>query len=124
MLRAPIICYTCIAALALAACSDTGTRAYSPTVVPEKKIAFPGKPVTVYYFYSLHPDCTQAGSVLVEVIKRPRNGAVLVEHNVQHFPEYPLTNARYRCSTQKVASEAVTYTAPPGFTGTDFFSVR
>jgi hypothetical protein len=113
-----------IVLLLLAGCADTVPTAYSGGVAPIKKVAFPGKPLTVYYFYSVHPDCTQSGSALVEVTYRPHNGSVEIQHNVEHYPEYPLSNARYRCNTQKVPSEAVIYTSRPGFIGADAFSVR
>lgn len=124
MPRTPLVRFAWIAGLVLAGCSDTGTKTYSPAEVQIQKVAFSGKPLTVWYFYSVTPDCKQSGSVLVEITKPPRNGSVEVQHNVEHYPEYPVSNSRYRCNTEKVASEAVTYTSRSGFLGTDVFSVR
>lgn len=113
-----------IALLLIAGCADTVPTAYSGGEAPIKKVAFPGKPLTVYYFYSLNPDCTPSGSALVEVTYRPHNGSVEIQHNVEHYPQYAPSNARFRCNTQRVPSEAVIYTSRPAFLGSDAFAVR
>ena len=93
-------------------------------LAPISNTAFSGTALTVYYFYSLNPDCTSAGVPFVEVARASGHGSVIVQKGVNHYTEYPSTSQRYKCNVNKSASVAVTYTSDATFLGTDRFSVR
>jgi TonB family protein len=90
---------------------------------PTQQTIMAGTSQPVWYLYALHPDCTTAGSPIVQIVRAPSHGTVVVK-NVDHFTEYPSTNDRYECNKTKSPSLAVIYSPEPSFVGIDTFIVK
>jgi hypothetical protein len=92
---------SCIAAvllLQLGGCVSTPTDTTQATL--SKKTAISGMPMTAWFFYELQKDCTSAGVPTILVTKHAAHGEV-VSKKVDHFPEFPSTNPRSACNTQR-----------------------
>lgn len=115
---------SCIAAvllLQLGGCVSTPTDTTQATL--SKKTAISGMPMTAWFFYELQKDCTSAGVPTILVTKHAAHGEV-VSKKVDHFPEFPSTNPRSACNTQKSPSAVVVYTPADNYVGLDQFSIK
>jgi TonB family protein len=118
-MKARILLVTCV--LSILGCASTPPN--NTISVSVKKTTFSGTSQPVWYFYSVHPDCSSEGLPTVEITSPASHGAVTLQ-NVEHFTEYPQTNQRYECNNKKSPSVAVVYTSEQTFVGTDKFKVR
>jgi TonB family protein len=114
-----------LAAGLLAVLSDTraATQPNGDLASPTQQTMVAGTSQPVWYLYALHPDCTTAGSPIVQIVRAASHGSVAIK-NVDHFTEYPSTNERYECNKTKSPSLAVIYSPEPSFVGIDTFMVQ
>jgi hypothetical protein len=88
-----------------------------------KKTAISGMPMTAWFFYEMQRDCTSAGVPTILVTHHAAHGEVVAKE-VDHFPEFPSTNPRSACNTQKSPSAVVVYTPADNYVGLDQFSIK
>ena len=97
-----------------------------PTGAPEslQKTAFSGIPQFLEHFTELNADCTSMGMETVIVTRAPSHGSVVIQNDVESYPNYPPTNRRYKCNKRRAPSVAIMYTLEKTFVGTDRFTVH
>lgn len=88
-----------------------------------EKVALSGSRLTLGSFSSLDPTCRSLGRMTISIIDPPHDGHVQVGQG-QAFPNFPMFNARARCNVRKRPATFVFYTATPGYTGPDDFSIE
>jgi hypothetical protein len=77
-----------------------------------------GHQLRVLWAYSLNPDCSSLGQVVVRVTQQPQHGRIAVR-NGHAFPTFASSNSRSVCNTRRVPGVEAYYQAPAGFTGFD-----
>jgi len=97
-----------------------------PTGAPESllKSALSGIPQFLEHFHELNADCTSMGMETVIVTRAPSHGSVVIQNNVESYPNYPPANQRYECNKRRAPSVAIMYTSEKAFVGTDRFTVH
>jgi TonB family protein len=103
--------------------ASAATEADGDLSMTTHQAIFSGTSQTIWYLYSLHPDCISGGLPSVEVIKTPSHGSIQVG-NVESFPAYPSTNQRYECNKRKSPMVSAVYTPEKTFVGSDKFVLR
>ncbi len=91
---------------------------------PIQRTAFSGIPQSLGYFHQLNADCSSLGLPIVMVTQAASHGSVLIQNDVESYPNYPVTNQRYECNKKKTAGVGVVYTSEKIFVGTDRFSLK
>ena len=89
-----------------------------------QRTAFSGIPEPVYDYLSVWPDCTSAGMPVVTITHPASHGSLLIQHDVESYPNFPSTNQRYECNKRKSPSAVILYTPDKTYVGTDSFSVK
>ena len=74
-------------------------------------------------FYSVKPDCGNAGYPEVRILHPAGHGAVAAQ-NGEVYPSFAKDNVRYECNKAKIASTVVLYKSNPGFHGKDSFTIQ
>ncbi|NHN85180.1 hypothetical protein GOB93_11075 [Acetobacter musti] len=83
-----------------------------------------GRSVPLQSVVVLEPDCSSAGSAVIQVENPPQQGQVTIENGL-YYPSYPSSDSqRYACNVKKRPGTAAIYTPPPGFQGTVFTTLR
>jgi hypothetical protein len=77
-----------------------------------------GHEVKVYWAYSLNPDCTPNGQIVVRLTQQPQHGRIAIR-NARLFPNYPSSNIRYVCNTRRVPGIEAYYHPASGYIGFD-----
>lgn len=77
-----------------------------------------GHQVRVYWAYSLNPDCTPDGQVVVRITQPPQHGRITIR-NGRLFPNYPSSNSRNVCNTRRVPGVEAYYQPASGYIGLD-----
>jgi hypothetical protein len=77
-----------------------------------------GHEVRVYWAYSLNPDCTPDGQIVVRMTQPPQHGRVAIR-NGRPFPNYPSSNTRNVCNVRRVPGIEAYYQPSSGYTGPD-----
>jgi hypothetical protein len=68
--------------------------------------------------YSVNPDCSADGTVVVRVLKEPAHGT-FGSRTAMVFPSFPSENPRAHCDSRRVSGQEQTYKSKPGYTGPD-----
>jgi len=88
-----------------------------------EKVVLSGSRLIVGSFSSLDPTCRSLGPFTVSLIDPPQDGHVQIGQG-EDFPNFSMSNVRARCNTRKRPATLVFYTATPGYTGPDEFSIE
>jgi hypothetical protein len=88
-----------------------------------EKVALSGSRLLVGSFSSLDPTCRSLGQFTISLIDPPHDGHVQVGQG-EDFPNFSMFNVRARCNTRKRPATLIFYTATPGYTGPDEFSIE
>lgn len=129
--------FACLIAVAiLTGCEQRVTNvgvpqiAQQPPAAPATAVIQPivrgaesGKKQQIGTYQALNPDCSNAGYLVVTIVKPPANGQATAEKG-ESFPRFPKENIRSACNSQKLPSMILYYTSNLGFTGTDTVSVE
>ena len=70
----------------------------------------------------IHEDCTSIGETITRVTIPPEHGTVVIISG-RNYPNFPQTNRRYVCNSQKVNASQVWYTPRKGYIGPDSVSI-
>lgn len=111
--------------------AQTGAPAIEPTALriqSEVIYAAAGKPVTLFHFFAVTPDCGRAAAELT-VTSPPAHGDVRFAEGAEPpvAPGGPIWSApdpRARCAGQLVATRDAIYQPAPGFFGHDRLTVE
>ncbi|NHO32215.1 hypothetical protein [Acetobacter fallax] len=83
-----------------------------------------GRPVPLQSIVILEPDCTPAGTAIIQVQTPPAHGQITTETG-NYYPSYPASDSqRYACNLKKRAGVAAIYTPEPGFHGVVFATLQ
>ena len=77
-----------------------------------------GHEVRVYWAYSLNPNCTPDGPIVVRMTQPPQHGRVAIR-NGRLFPTYPNSNPRNICNARRVPGVEAYYRPESGYIGFD-----
>ena len=77
-----------------------------------------GHQVQVRWAYSLNPDCSSAGQIVVRITQPPQHGRVVIR-NGRGFPNFPSSSNFSTCNTRRVAGIAAYYQPESGYVGFD-----
>jgi hypothetical protein len=77
-----------------------------------------GHQVQVRWAYSVNPDCSSAGQIVVRITQPPQHGRVVIR-NGRNFPNFPNSSKFYVCNTRRVPGVEAFYQSEPGYTGFD-----
>lgn len=77
-----------------------------------------GHQVQVRWAYSVNPDCTSYGQIVVRITQPPQHGRVVIR-NGRGFPNFPSSSKFYVCNTRRVPGVAAFYQPEPGYAGFD-----
>ncbi len=87
------------------------------------KTALSGASINIYHAYSVNPDCSSAGQMVVRVTNPPQHGRIVVK-NAQVFPFFPEFNPRSVCNRRRVPGVRVFYSSDRGYTGSDAAAIE
>jgi hypothetical protein len=101
----------------------TVTSSISPTrvssalpAVTAAKTAVAGQPIRLNHFAQVNPDCSVRGVTQVRILQQPRHGRV----SMTRATDFAAFRGDFaRCSSRQVPGTTLSYTARPGFVGTD-----
>jgi hypothetical protein len=87
-----------------------------------------GKPVTLFHFFAVTPDCGRAAAEVV-VAAPPAHGQVRFADGAEppvapNGPIWRSPDPRARCAGQLVATRDAAYAPAPGFSGQDSFTIE
>ena len=85
----------------------------------DDKVVASGMPLILYQNYSVNPDCTAFGTVVLRVTQPPEHGRVTIRHTGV-FPNFPESNVRSVCNRRRVAGVQAIYVSQRGYLGPDF----
>jgi hypothetical protein len=97
---------------------------YAITVEPRDKIVEIARVATVdqqlrvAFLYDLNPDCSVIGTPTVRIVEQPKSGKVAVE-NGTGFPNFPASNIRSKCNSDRAEGTVLSYMPNPGYAGSD-----
>jgi hypothetical protein len=80
-----------------------------------------GHEVRVVWAYSLNPDCSSLGQVVVRVTQPPQHGRVTIR-NSRSFPNFASSNSHSVCNTRRVPGVEGYYRPASGYAGPDSVS--
>jgi hypothetical protein len=80
-----------------------------------------GHQVRALWTYSINPDCTSLGPIVVRITQAPQQGRVSIR-NDRAFPNFPNSNVRNVCNARRVPGVAAYYQAASGYVGFDSIS--
>ena len=111
--------------------AQTGAPAIEPTALriqSEVIYAAAGKPVTLFHFFAVGPDCGRAAAS-VAVAAPPAHGLVRLTEGAEPplaagAPIWRAPDPRARCAAQLVATRDAVYEPAPGFAGRDTLTVE
>ena len=81
----------------------------------------PGHQVRVLWAYSLNPDCTSLGQVVVRMTQPPQHGRVTTRSG-RSFPTFASSNSHSVCNTRRVPGVEAYYQPAAGYAGSDAVS--
>jgi hypothetical protein len=105
--------------LMLAACADSGSL--KPSVIVRGVDS--GSRQVIDHYYTVEPDCGNAGYPEIHILRQPDHGVLSVE-NGETYPAFSKDNVRYECNKKKVASIQLSYASVAGFHGKDSFTIQ
>jgi hypothetical protein len=76
----------------------------------------------VAFLYSIQPNCSSAGQIVVRVLEQPQHGTLTIEEG-QGFTIFPKDNPRSACNAAKSDGTLVFYRANHDYLGTDSVSL-
>lgn len=82
------------------------------------QVAATGRPTVIYKTYSINPDCTASGEIVVRIIEPPEHGRVAVRR-ARLFPYFREGNSRSVCNRRRVPGVEVVYVSARGYVGPD-----
>jgi hypothetical protein len=88
----------------------TKEKVHEAVFLPERKTFF------FQYPPSMNPDCSIIGTVVVRILKPPKNGQLRVEEG-SVYPNFPPENVRSKCNATAVTGVRISYEAPANFKG-------
>lgn len=80
-----------------------------------------GGRVRVNWAYSVNPDCSSDGQVVMRITEAPQHGRISIS-NGRLFPNYPSSNVRNVCNTRRVPGVEAYYQPAAGYLGYDSVS--
>jgi hypothetical protein len=82
-----------------------------------------GKPLRIYFAYSVNPDCTPTGEITARVTQSPQHGQAYIAR-AQEFPNFPAVNVRSACNRRRVSGVLIRYISERGFVGADYIGLE
>jgi tetratricopeptide (TPR) repeat protein len=94
----------------------------NPQILERKRVVAAEQKSRLEFLYSLNPDCSSEGQMVVRTSEPPQHGMLTIE-NGQEATNFPKDNQRFACNNQKSDGVFVFYQPAPGYTGTDSITV-
>jgi hypothetical protein len=103
-----------IAMLGLGGCQSTGGAVFNMVS---------GSSAVVGWYHSVDRSCQSTGMPIVTVLSGPLNGRISTRTGAR-TPNFPSSNPRNSCNTQRIPATEVVYTPAKGFVGQDSVTYR